>query len=131
MAARDERVPKIMRQGRVVPWLYVAPALLIMIAFIVYPGLNTFLLSFKNADSTQSAATACVTGEPCWGVLENFRYALTTPIMLNAFRNNLLWVILMVGGTVGMGLLIAVLADRVIQVGRQRTSWPDRLLPRW
>jgi alpha-glucoside transport system permease protein len=33
--------------------------------------------------------------------------------MLNAFRNNLLWVILMVGGTVGMGLLIAVLADRV------------------
>ncbi len=102
-----------MRQGRVAPWLYVAPALLIMIAFIVYPGLNTFLLSFKNADSTQSAATACVTGEPCWGVLENFRYALTTPIMLNAFRNNLLWVILMVGGTVGMGLLIAVLADRV------------------
>jgi len=33
--------------------------------------------------------------------------------MLNAFRNNLLWVILMVGGTVSMGLLIAVLADRV------------------
>jgi len=109
----DTQVPEIMRQGKIAPWLYVAPALLIMTAFIVYPGINTFLLSFKNADATQSAATACVDGEPCWGVLENFRYALTTPIMLNAFRNNLLWVILMVGGTVGMGLLIAVLADRV------------------
>ncbi len=102
-----------MKQGKVVPWLYVAPALLIMTAFIVYPGLNTLVLSFKNADSTQSAATACVPGEPCWGIFENYRYALTAPIMLNAFRNNLLWIILMVGGTVGMGLLIAVLADRV------------------
>jgi len=109
----DDRVPKIMKQGKIVPWLYVAPALLIMTAFIVYPGFNTLLLSFKNADSTQSAAAACLEGEPCWGILENFRYALTAPIMLNAFRNNLLWVILMVGGTVGMGLLIAVLADRV------------------
>ena len=109
----DDRVPKIMKQGKIVPWLYVAPALLIMTAFIVYPGFNTLLLSFKNADSTQSAAAACLEGEPCWGILENFRYALTAPIMLNAFRNNLLWVILMVGGTVGLGLLIAVLADRV------------------
>ena len=109
----DVQVPQIMKQGKIAPWLYVAPALLIMIAFIVYPAVNTLLLSFKNADATQSAATACVAGEPCWGILENFRYALTTPIMLNAFRNNLLWVILMVGGTVGMGLLIAVLADRV------------------
>jgi len=109
----DVQIPEIMKQGKIAPWLYVAPALLIMTAFIVYPGINTFLLSFKNADATQSAATACVAGEPCWGIFENFRYALTTPIMLNAFRNNLLWAILMVGGTVGMGLLIAVLADRV------------------
>jgi alpha-glucoside transport system permease protein len=102
-----------MKQGRIAPWLYVAPALLIMTAFIVYPGINTFLLSFKNADATRSAVTACVEGRPCWGMFENFRYALTAPTMLNAFRNNLLWVVLMVGGTVALGLLIAVLADRV------------------
>ncbi|HDD24625.1 MAG TPA: sugar ABC transporter permease [Chloroflexi bacterium] len=102
-----------MKQGRVVPWLYIAPALLIMTAFIVYPGVNTFLLSFKNADATQSAATACQEGATCWGILENYRYALTSPIMRTAFRNNLLWGILMVGGTVGLGLTIAVLADRV------------------
>ncbi len=109
----ESRIPKIMKQGRVVPWLYIAPALLIMTAFIVYPGVNTFLLSFKNADATQSAATACQEGATCWGILENYRYALTSPIMRTAFRNNLLWGILMVGGTVGLGLTIAVLADRV------------------
>ncbi len=113
MTTKDYRVPTIMKQGKVAPWLYVAPALLIMAGIIVYPAFNTFLLSFKNADSTQSAATVCVAGESCWGVLEDFRYALTSPIMLSAFRNNLLWMILMVGGTVGMGLLIAVLTDRV------------------
>jgi alpha-glucoside transport system permease protein len=84
-----------------------------MTAFIVYPGINTFLLSLQNADATQSAATACVEGKPCWGIFENFRYALTAPTMLNAFRNQVLWVVLMVGGTVVLGLLIAVLADRV------------------
>jgi alpha-glucoside transport system permease protein len=102
-----------MKQGRIAPWLYVAPALLIMTAFIVYPGINTFLLSFQNVDATQSAAAACVEGQPCWGIFENFRYALTSPTMLTAFRNNLLWVVFMVGGTVGLGLLVAVLADRV------------------
>ncbi|MDF1513564.1 MAG: sugar ABC transporter permease [Anaerolineae bacterium] len=109
----ETETPEIMRQGKIAPWLYIAPSLIIMTTFIVYPGINTFLLSFKNADGTQSAATACIEGEACWGIFENFRYALTTPIMLNAFRNNLLWVILMVGGTVGLGLLIAVLADKV------------------
>ena len=113
MAKKDDRIPNIMRQGTFVPWAYVAPALLVMAAIVVYPALNTFLLSFKNADATQSAAAACLPGESCWGAFENFRYALTSPIMLSAFKNNLLWMILMVGGTVGMGLLIAVLADKV------------------
>lgn len=109
----DARVPKIMKQGGLIPWLYVGPALLVMAAFIVYPAINTFLLSFQNADATQSAAAACAEGQPCWGIFENYRYALTSPTMLTAFRNNLLWVIFMVGGTVGLGLLVAVLADRV------------------
>jgi alpha-glucoside transport system permease protein len=109
--ARD--VPKIMKQGRVVPWLYVTPALLVMTFFIVYPTINTVYLSFRNKDSTLSAAANCIPGEPCWGIFENYRYALTSPIMLTAFRNNLLWILLMVSGTVALGLLLAVLTDRV------------------
>jgi len=113
MSSRDDKVPKIMKQGRVAPWLYVAPALIVMSFFIVYPMVSTVLLSFRNADSTLPATAACIAGEPCWGIFENYRYALTSPIMLTAFRNNLLWILLMVSGTVAMGLLIAVLADRV------------------
>ena len=111
--ATDTQVPNIMKQGRVTPWLYVLPALLIMAVFIIYPGLNTIYLSFRNVDNTDWASAACVAGQPCWGVLENYRYALTSPIMQTAFVNNLTWILLMVSGTVLLGLLVAMLADRV------------------
>ena len=113
MTARDDAVPKIMKQGKVAPWLYLAPALIVMAVFIVYPGLDTLRLSFMNKDSTQPAWAACVAGQPCWGIFENYRYALTSEIMRTAFLNNLKWIVLMVSGTVAFGLLIAVLADRV------------------
>jgi alpha-glucoside transport system permease protein len=106
-------VPTIMKQGRLAPWLYLGPALLIMLVFVIYPTFNTAVLSFMNKTGTQSAAADCVAGQPCWGVLENYRYALTNPIMLNALRNNALWLLLMVPGTVAVGLLFALLADRV------------------
>lgn len=112
MAANTD-VPNIMRQGRVTPWLYLLPALVVMVIFIIYPGINTLYLSFRNATDTAWASEACVAGQPCWGIFENFRYGLTSSIMLTAFVNNLKWILLMVTGTVSLGLAIAVLADRV------------------
>ena len=106
-------VPKIMKQGRLAPWLYLGPALLIMLVFVIYPTINTAILSFMDRSGTQSAATTCSSGQPCWGVFENYRYALTNPIMLTALRNNAMWLVLMVPGTVAVGLLFALLADRV------------------
>src|SRR3990172_10117684 len=111
--AAQEQIPKIMRQGRATPWLYLLPALIVMTTFIVYPGLNTLYLSFRNTGGTGWAGADCLAGEPCWGVLENYRYALTSDVMESAFVNNLKWILLMVSGTVLLGLLIATLADRV------------------
>lgn len=118
-------IPKIMKQGRLAPWLYLLPALLIMAFFIVYPMLNTISLSFMNKDGTASAATTCMDGNPCWGIFENYHYALTAELDLTSFSsfwisfwqssygNTLKWILLMVSGTVGIGLAFAVLADRV------------------
>ncbi|HPH94857.1 MAG TPA: sugar ABC transporter permease [Anaerolineaceae bacterium] len=103
----------IMKQGRWTPFLYLLPALVIMFIFIIYPMANTFVLSFMDKTGTQSAAVDCMPGEPCWGVLENYRYALTSSDMLTALRNNASWLLLMVPGTVLAGLFFAVLADRV------------------
>lgn len=123
MAARN--VPQIMKQGKTAPWLYLGPALLVMSFFIVYPMISTIYLSFLNKDGTASAAASCVAGRPCWGIFENYHYALTAELDLSSigsawnsfwvssYGNNVKWIVLMVSGTVIIGLAFAVLADRV------------------
>jgi len=110
---KNKSTTGIMHQKPFTPWMYLLPALIVMAIFIVYPGINTFYLSVRNNDNTGWASTRCVTGQPCWGIFENYRYALTNTIMQTAFLNNLKWIVLMVSGTVILGLLIAVLADKV------------------
>ena len=117
--------PAIMKQGRLVPWLYLLPALLIMTFFIVYPMINTIALSFTNKDGTASAATTCAAGKPCWGIFENYHYALTGELDTSSvaafwktfwessYGNTIKWIVLMVTGTISIGLGFAVLADRV------------------
>jgi alpha-glucoside transport system permease protein len=121
----DLNIPQIMKQGKATPWYYLAPALIIMTVFIVYPAINTIGLSFLNKDSTASAATTCQEGEPCWGIFENYHYALTAELDFSSpqtvwesfwessYGNNIKWIFLMVTGTVSLGLLAAILTDRV------------------
>lgn len=106
-------MPSIMKQGRLAPFLYLLPAMAIIAIFIVYPMIETVRLSLTDRFGRGSAASTCLQGNPCWDVFENYRYALTNPEMLTALRNNALWLLLMVPATVAMGLLVAVLADRV------------------
>lgn len=121
----SQNTPNIMKQGALTPWLYLLPALLVMSFFIVYPMINTVSLSFSNKNGTASAATTCVPERPCWGVFENYRYALTSEFDFSSpeafwrtfwsssFGNNIKWIVLMTAGTVGIGLGLAVLADQV------------------
>ena len=123
MASRN--VPQIMKQGKLAPWLYLLPALVVMAFFIVYPMFNTISLSFLNKDGSASAATTCQADQPCWGVFENYHYALTDEFdtssaqalwksfWSSSYGNTLKWIVVMVGGTVSIGLGFAVLADRV------------------
>jgi len=90
-----------MRKGGILPWLYMGPALLFLIFFLVYPTLNTIYLSFLDAKSEGFVG------------IENYVYAFTSDEMLTAFKNNLIWLILFTGCTVLFGLIIAVLVDRV------------------
>jgi alpha-glucoside transport system permease protein len=118
-------VPQIMKQGSVTPWLYLLPALIVMSFFIVYPMFSTVGLSLQNANATAPADAVCRPGQPCWGIFENYRFALTQELDLSSplsalrsfwyssYGNNIKWIVFMVSGTVGLGLLIAVLADRV------------------
>jgi alpha-glucoside transport system permease protein len=82
---------------RLRPWIFVGPALAVIGVYLVFPTISTIVTS--------------ITEDP--GGAENYRYALTHPDMLTAFRNNMLWLVLATGGSVLIGLLIAALVDRI------------------
>ncbi len=88
-------------QPRIRPWLWILPALLFLFVFLVFPMLNTIVLSFQDK-----------LGKTFVG-LANYQYFFSSPATLGALKNNALWLVAFTGLTVGGGLLIAVLVDRV------------------
>ena len=83
------------------PWLWIAPGLALLLIFLVYPSSNTLYLSFLNADSSQPVGLA------------NYQFVFTDGSMLIALRNNVVWLAVFTTVTVGLGLVLAVLTDRV------------------
>ena len=94
-----------MRTGRLQPWLFIAPALLLVTFFLIYPSIHTTVLSFFGRPYSARA-------EGFIG-LENYNHFFTDKNMLTAFRNNALWVVILTTFTVSFGLIFAVLLDRV------------------
>ncbi len=94
-----ERLPDVWTQ-RLMPFVFVGPGVAILAWFLAIPALRTLWLSFLGP-----------TGEGFVG-FENYIFAFTDRVMLEAFRNNLIWMIFGTFFCVGLGLLIAVLADR-------------------
>ncbi len=82
---------------RVVPWVFIGPALLLLGVFLVFPTVSTVSTSLTEGG----------------GAAENFGFVFSDRDMLIALRNNALWLILATGGSVAIGLVIASLVDRV------------------
>ncbi len=85
---------------RLRPYAFVGPALVILGWYLFMPTLRTFYISFFDARSTAFVG------------LDNYIFAFTDPKMVEAFRNNLLWLTFGTSFSVILGLFIALLADR-------------------
>jgi alpha-glucoside transport system permease protein len=94
-----ERLPGRYGQ-RLLPFLFVGPAIAMLVWFLALPTLRTLLISLQNSNSSSFVG------------LDNYISIFTNPAMLEVFRNNLLWLVVGTSFTMGFGLLIAVLADR-------------------
>jgi alpha-glucoside transport system permease protein len=87
--------------GRLRPWLWLLPALLLLAVFLLYPALNTIFLSLRDTSSKSFVGLA------------NYLHIFTDSGMLIVLRNNLLWLVVFTAATVVLGLLAAVLTDRL------------------
>jgi len=86
---------------RIRPWLWMIPALAFLGIFLVYPTIGTIIASFQDTRGLT------------WVGLENYAWFLGSDDALSALKNNLLWLVLLTALTVGFGLLISVLVDRI------------------
>jgi len=85
---------------RLLPYIFVGPAVVLLGWLLVLPTLRTFYLSFLNYNSEQFVG------------FSNYVAVFTDRLLVTALRNNLLWVFFGTLACVSLGLLIAILADR-------------------
>ena len=86
------------------PWIFVGPALVLLLLFLFVPAFSTLSLSFQEADGTRTFDNyAFIWDSSALGYVQ-FRYAM---------RNSLMWLVLVPTVCISLGLLIAVLADSV------------------
>jgi alpha-glucoside transport system permease protein len=97
-----ERLPK--RQEELLkPYVFIGPAMLVVGLFLLYPSIITIIDSFRTRIGTPDEA---------W-TMDNYVYLFTDPALRSAFLNNFLWILVVPIGAVSVGLLVAVLADRL------------------
>jgi alpha-glucoside transport system permease protein len=83
------------------PFAFVGPAMVLLAFYLVYPAVNTTILSFQNSRSTEFVG------------FDNYQRVFTESQYLISMRNSLLWVILVPAAAVIIGLAFATLADRL------------------
>ena len=82
-------------------WLYLLPAAVFLVAFLVYPLVDVFVYSMEEGYNFASQTS--------FGVgLYNFSYVLHDPYFLQAVKNTFLMVVITVPLSTGIALLISV-----------------------
>ncbi len=91
--------------------IFLGPALLLLLAGLVIPGVRTILFSFMNPDSNAFIG------------LDNYRWMLEDPNIKVIMINTILWILVVPLFTAALALLLAIMLDRT-----KRESIPKSLL---
>ena len=92
------------------PWVFVGPTLLFLFVYLVYPVVKTFFQSLHDA---RILPVLTFIDRDSYVGLDNYAFVFGSADMLIALRNNLIWLIAVTVLTVSLGLIVAVLTDRV------------------
>lgn len=101
-----EGLPQRASQG-LMPYAYLLPGLVFIGLMLLYPTIQTINYSFANEDSTEYVGLA------------NYREIFGDSEFWNAMGNNVLWLIVVPAVTVALGVIVAVVADKLSPRGEQ------------
>ena len=99
-AAPTQRVRKKRRHGGFTPWLFALPALLVYIAFLVYPAFSSLFFSLTDWDGLS----------PSYNIvgLDNYTAMASDDVVIQAAINNVIWTVVTIAVPVVLGLALAV-----------------------
>ncbi|MCP2241635.1 ABC transporter permease [Lentzea aerocolonigenes] len=80
---------------------FLLPALVVLAALVLYPLVYSLIRSFFDARGDEFVG------------LSNYVDTFTDPRTLTAFRNNVIWVVVAPAAVTGLGLIFAVLTERI------------------
>ena len=81
--------------------VFLAPSLVLLLAGLIIPGIRTILFSFMNPDSND------------WVGFDNYIWMLEDPNVKTIMANTILWILVVPLFTAGLGLLLAIMLDRI------------------
>lgn len=81
--------------------IFLGPALVLLLAGVVIPGIRTILFSFMNPDSNG------------WAGLDNYIWMAQDPNVKTIMINTILWIMVVPLFTAALGLLLAIMLDRI------------------
>lgn len=94
-----------MKKGRArkyaTPALFLLPAAVLLGVWIVYPAINTIIRSFFGRDGDEFVG------------IDNYETLFSSDVLLTAIKNNLIWVAVVPAMVTAIGLIFAVLTERV------------------
>ncbi len=88
--------------SRIQPYVFVGPAIALLAWYLAVPTVRTFVDSLKTVEG----------GVTRFAGIENYAAVFTQRIMVEAWTNNIIWLVVGTTFTVVLGLIIAMLADR-------------------
>lgn len=107
-----ERLPDLWR-NRLLPFVFVGPAIAILLWYLTIPVIRTFWLSLFGRDGPpRDAGIIEALRSDAFVGLANYISLFSERLLQEALRNNLMWIVFGSTFSVIFGLLIAVLADR-------------------
>ncbi len=97
-----------MKTSKVEPWLFLAPFLIFIVVFTLYPVINVFIISFKQNYSYLKGTYKGIN-------FENYKYVLTDDKFRSALLNTLFYVLFVVPISTCISILCANLLNQKIK----------------
>ena len=115
---------RVFFRSRWLPWLLLAPQVIVIVAFFFWPAGQALLQSFQQSDAFGTSVN--------WVGLENFENLWNDATYLASFKTTAVFSILVAVIGLSVSLVLAVFADRVIKgaaIYKTLLIWPYAVAP--